>query len=231
MVAERSLVALPTYYSGVRFKSSLEARWAMYFDLIDIEWFYEDEAYRLPSGPYLPDFWLPVAGIHAEVKPETGFSLTELVKCKELGTQTDTSVLLLDGPPRPTVFYLLLAHPFDLKRSIHVHVPGKADPMEYVFTRFGDAQGGYFECCDLSTGERHPYTSGGELIRVHIEKRRLQEGTGWWTENWHPKIPYGNKWTEFRRLDRDHWNETFEDWEYKAVRTARRTRTGELVRA
>ncbi len=51
--------ALPTTYAGVEFRSRIEARWALFFDKLGVAWTYEREGYELPSGNYLPDFWLP----------------------------------------------------------------------------------------------------------------------------------------------------------------------------
>jgi len=70
--------ALETRYAGHVFRSRLEARWAMFFDLIGIKWEYEPEGYRLSNGEcYLPDFWLPrfndkKNGTYVEVKSESG---------------------------------------------------------------------------------------------------------------------------------------------------------------
>ncbi len=51
--------ALPTTYAGVEFRSRIEARWALFFDKLGVSWSYEREGYELPTGNYLPDFWLP----------------------------------------------------------------------------------------------------------------------------------------------------------------------------
>lgn len=50
--------AIETRYAGHRFRSRLEARWAVFFDHLGIQWEYEGEGYELPSGRYLPDFRL-----------------------------------------------------------------------------------------------------------------------------------------------------------------------------
>lgn len=61
--------AIETFYKGYRFRSRLEARWAVLFDSAGIEWVYEQEGYQLSNGQnYLPDFWLPGLGVYAEVK-------------------------------------------------------------------------------------------------------------------------------------------------------------------
>lgn len=51
---------IETVYNGYRFRSRLEARWAVFFDLLGIKYEYEKEGYDLGKlGWYLPDFWLP----------------------------------------------------------------------------------------------------------------------------------------------------------------------------
>lgn len=50
---------IETEYHGYRFRSRLEARWAVFFDEIGADWVYEPEGYELPDGTrYLPDFLL-----------------------------------------------------------------------------------------------------------------------------------------------------------------------------
>jgi hypothetical protein len=61
--------AIATTYNGVSFRSRLEARWAMFFDLVNADWRYEYEGYQLPSGWYVPDFWLPQIKTWVEIKP------------------------------------------------------------------------------------------------------------------------------------------------------------------
>jgi hypothetical protein len=63
----RPLKAIETQYAGCRFRSRLEARWAVFFDVLGIAWEYEPEGFELPSGPYLPDFLLD-CGTWVEVK-------------------------------------------------------------------------------------------------------------------------------------------------------------------
>jgi hypothetical protein len=69
--------AIETHYAGCRFRSRLEARWAVFFDRLDIAWEYEPQGvlvtHRLTLAeesefPYLPDFWLPGLGLWVEVK-------------------------------------------------------------------------------------------------------------------------------------------------------------------
>lgn len=51
--------AVETVYKGYRFRSRLEARWAIFFDSLGIKWEYEPEGIVLSNGKsYLPDFYL-----------------------------------------------------------------------------------------------------------------------------------------------------------------------------
>lgn len=85
--------AIQTEYNGYLFRSRLEARWAVFFDALGIEYLYEHEGFDLgePLGWYLPDFWLPGIECWAEVKPKI-FTEIEFDKCKKLG-----NCLLLDS--------------------------------------------------------------------------------------------------------------------------------------
>lgn len=90
---------IETKYKGYRFRSRLEARWAVYFDTIGIEWEYEKEGFEFNNGEkYLPDFWLPQVNMWAEVKPGR-FSDDELKKVKALVMETSFPCILLEGTP------------------------------------------------------------------------------------------------------------------------------------
>lgn len=60
---------IQTYYNGYRFRSRLEARWAVFFDAIGIDYEYEPEGFYLGDGIYyLPDFYLPDTNTWVEIK-------------------------------------------------------------------------------------------------------------------------------------------------------------------
>lgn len=61
---------LPTSYAGHVFRSRLEARFAVLFDVMGIRWEYEPDGFELPHGLYVPDFWLPDLRTWFEVKPD-----------------------------------------------------------------------------------------------------------------------------------------------------------------
>jgi hypothetical protein len=74
--------AIETRYAGCRFRSRLEARWAVFFDNLGVPWQYEPEGFDLKGklddallehkwiegGYYLPDFYLPTLDTWYEVK-------------------------------------------------------------------------------------------------------------------------------------------------------------------
>jgi hypothetical protein len=53
------IAPIETLYNGYRFRSRLEARWAVFLDYARVIYQYELEGFRLPSGSYLPDFYCP----------------------------------------------------------------------------------------------------------------------------------------------------------------------------
>lgn len=91
---------IETRYKGYRFRSRLEARWAVFFDFLGIRWSYEIEGYQLKAGWYLPDFKLHNVsmrggkdGIWAEVKPF--YDRSVLPRLYELSKATHCSAVLL----------------------------------------------------------------------------------------------------------------------------------------
>ena len=90
---------IETHYKGYRFRSRLEARWGVFFDVLRIGWEYEREGFEFDNGVrYLPDFYLPDYRTWCEVKP-TRLMASELKKCKLLALQKRTRVLMLVGVP------------------------------------------------------------------------------------------------------------------------------------
>jgi hypothetical protein len=107
----QAIQPIPTTYRGYRFRSRLEARWAVYFDDRKIAFDYEPEGFPLPGGGgYLPDFWLPQVSMWAEVKPgEASDRLAvdrEIIhKATVVALGTNHPFIILDGPPRNTNFW------------------------------------------------------------------------------------------------------------------------------
>lgn len=89
--------AIETNYKGYKFRSRLEARWAVFFDTAGIAWEYEPEGYVMSDGTkYLPDFYLPSEEMYVEVK---GVVPDDYVwdKLEKFSVEKDTPILLVCG--------------------------------------------------------------------------------------------------------------------------------------
>jgi hypothetical protein len=135
MSAPPTIAAIETVYKGYRFRSRLEARWAVFFDAMQIAFQYEPEGYKLPDGQlYLPDFWLPQVMLFAEVKPAV-FTEAEEWRCRNL----PYDCLMLDGPPEPRAYFLAGS-----REDVHMNLGGY-HLTEGRFFMNGDA---YFDSPD-----------------------------------------------------------------------------------
>jgi hypothetical protein len=95
---------IETRYAGRRFRSRLEARWAVFFKHLGIPWEYEPQGYVIDGRPYLPDFKLLLPGpsiVFAEVKNVEVDPLDgeHVELCRGLARATDAPVILLTGEP------------------------------------------------------------------------------------------------------------------------------------
>jgi len=93
-----TLNPVETIYRGYRFRSRLEARWAVFFDTLGIPFEYEPEGFELPGGlRYLPDFWLPEQGGWVEIKGREPTE-EERLKAQLLAAGTGHPVYIFFGP-------------------------------------------------------------------------------------------------------------------------------------
>lgn len=104
---------IDTEYGGRLYRSRLEARWAVFFDAAWIRFDYEPEGFMLPSGPYLPDFFLrlfdpvhPGSGYWVEIKPRGLASDRAHTRLSELCRETGHNGFLVAGDPWPGEFEL-----------------------------------------------------------------------------------------------------------------------------
>jgi hypothetical protein len=92
--------AIETVYNGYRFRSRLEARWAVFFDTLGIKYEYEKEGFDLNGVWYLPDFWWPEMNIWVEIKPtmpdERSMEIETYENLAQLG---EHPVVLIAGQP------------------------------------------------------------------------------------------------------------------------------------
>ena len=127
----KSIKAIETIYNGYRFRSRLEARWAVYFDSLDIKYEYEHEGYQLPTGDlYLPDFVLPELDVHVEVKPNGDLTFDEMHKIVNFVISSGKELLLIVGSPTDEMMFLIDPdHASFLSEEMEV-VPAYQDEVE-----------------------------------------------------------------------------------------------------
>lgn len=97
---------IETSYKGYLFRSRLEARWAVFFDDLGIDWEYENEGYDLGEfGWYLPDFWLPRTwnGLLVEIK-QKGYQPNNIGSKYKALAIGGKNICLFAGDPYDLIF-------------------------------------------------------------------------------------------------------------------------------
>jgi hypothetical protein len=86
------------HHHGYRLRSYTELVWARVLDAADIFYLYEPDLVHVGDGFYLPDFWLPNAGIYVEVKGKNPTE-EEFSKADAVMDRTGREVVFLCGKP------------------------------------------------------------------------------------------------------------------------------------
>lgn len=116
MERQMKIKPIETEYHGLRFRSRLEARWAVFFDEIGINYHYEPDGFDLGDEWYLPDFYLDDFGIYVEIKPFDR-SVVAFIgdgnpweqKCGKFRDRTNHAILLCYDDPGAGGFQHLFA--------------------------------------------------------------------------------------------------------------------------
>lgn len=98
---ETTIKAIETHYDGYRFRSRLEARWAVFFNAVRLEYQYEMEGFEMGKNRYLPDFYIPSLDRWFEIKSKV-LSEAEIKKCEEFCRRKDNENIkysILIGTP------------------------------------------------------------------------------------------------------------------------------------
>jgi hypothetical protein len=190
--------SIETYYKGYRFRSLLEARWAVFFDAAGIKYVYEPEGFDLDGTWYLPDFFIPDQNQYLEIKPD--------------GFNPDGHPMFrwLQSHDRPFRFAILIGQPFATHDSfgdyeIECRLHGKhslsfTEKFDYDGDIGGDNHYRWCECpCCGKVGlqfdgrsarigcgcEIHSYTGNGDktynsgspkLLRAYLLARQYRPG-------------------------------------------------------
>jgi hypothetical protein len=118
--------AIQTVYKGYLFRSRLEARWAVFFDALGIEWKYEDQGYEVGEHRYLPDFWLPTMNAWVEVKGDPDGLRVEFERMSAVlgprsplpGFVDGTSAVLVLGDVPNVSYGVTVLHPCMVRDAI-----------------------------------------------------------------------------------------------------------------
>jgi len=193
----RKAKAIDTVYNGYKFRSRLEARWAVFFDALDIKYDYEPEGFELSDGiRYLPDFWLPEFDLWVEIKPEG--------EPKDIEKQK--AVLLADGTGFPV--YIVAGQPKAEKYGISVFCGYNVESLmcdNYVFGEivkmcWGDEglgnflkkkqSDGWLKGVEIPTG-----TKANNVKKLVLLDKLYGEEKGKYCENWYNKrYRFGIEW-------------------------------------
>lgn len=85
-------------HGGYEMRSHSETRWAGLMDSLSINWLYEPRLIKTRHGHYLPDFYLPGAGVFVEVKGP-GPTVVEVEKAEDAEAATGIPVIFAYGKP------------------------------------------------------------------------------------------------------------------------------------
>lgn len=126
--------AIETRYAGCRFRSRLEARWAVFFDTLGVEWEYESQGFEIPERifrkptRYLPDFWLPTMNVYAEVKGTLDQDSTErllnsaaVLSSPEGGCGGGHDLVVLGPIPKAEPAFQAVYGATDVPSLLHMH--------------------------------------------------------------------------------------------------------------
>ena len=104
-----TIKAIQTEYNDYKFRSRLEARWAVFFDKIGISYQYEIEGYEVATGVwYLPDFRIDSGWV--EVKPKSGIDNESTEKMGLLVAGLQEPGIIVYGDPLDHYAVLFLPH-------------------------------------------------------------------------------------------------------------------------
>lgn len=131
-----TIKAIETEYAGCRFRSRLEARWAVFLDHLGIRWEYETEGYELADGQrYLPDFRLPdLADHYVEVKGSAEALTADVDRIQAFADEKPARVVVLGPVPE-------VPDP-DYPHSVPVHLVAgpDRDPRFGIFVRVAEVR-------------------------------------------------------------------------------------------
>ena len=184
--------AIETAYNGYKFRSRLEARWAVFFDQIGLSYYYEYEGFDLDGLWYLPDFYIPKWKAFIEIKPpiEDQLELEDaLIRCILLNVLFKKKVLLISGgyaSNKDPLFYFFFTgkneHFYELLPIVGSGMFGKHKDLEVLFLKKATVASKYYieyfnrimPAGDILNLTKPPERTEGEALKeVQEEVERL----------------------------------------------------------
>ncbi len=166
-----NIKVIETLYHGIRFRSRLEARWAVFFDGLDIKYLYEPEGYNLNNIYYLPDFWSYTLNAYIEVKGI--LNKKDSLKCYLLCEHLQTEVIILGELPMftndgyysasPVLSWLM---PVDKNADIDDRIPHPVHDL-ICGEETKDQLPGFYECRGCGHIKLESSHAGGGCICGH----------------------------------------------------------------
>ena len=184
--ARGQIKPIETKYNGYRFRSRLEARWAVFFDALGIEYEYEPEGFELPSGKrYLPDFRVKCCGTRGVCDPDSPFDL--YIEVKGRMTQGDADKILeftnlpdddydfdYGRTSNPTLIVGNIPRIVNDSDCIDSHVLGSYEPMDGI-----DIHPFNYETIDGDNFAAYPAASGGKFYLMGDDSNYINRGDVW----------------------------------------------------
>jgi hypothetical protein len=123
---DRSANVRPTEYRGVTYRSRTEARWAVFFDALGVQFAYEPETISLSSGEkYIPDFFIKDFDAYFEVKPSSDEIVTE---------EASKARCLAHDRPGQRVWLAIGAPTPDTPNVLVLDLWGREVPIEHILS-------------------------------------------------------------------------------------------------
>jgi hypothetical protein len=156
------LKAIETHYKGYRFRSRLEARWAVFFDAMGIDWQYEPEGFELGDGVrYLPDFKIE-NGLYVEIKPDA-LNDEEQLKIDKF---SDTyPIVVAIGLPEPRGYKVYEPDGFygwGVGTTFAFHHGQKGEGFERMSPDYTFGDSGLEKACEAARSARFEFGESGD---------------------------------------------------------------------
>lgn len=156
----RTIEAIQTIYDGITYKSRTEARWAVFFKELSLNFKYEQEKIDFEDGvTYLPDFYIEEFDCYFEVKANNDRVVIEEAHKAQRLSKMNKKVLLAIGAPSPetpNILYLNETNNLEIEKVLEDPdyrgriMEDRRDKEVYWFSSEQKNTGSYSVICALS---------------------------------------------------------------------------------